>query len=261
MRTPLLLLAALIALLAPAQAAGESQPSLEDRWDAILERHSRWGVIDGVELVAFDYGAVRRDPEWALLMRQLRETPEPRDPDARIAFWINAYNILAVELVSREYPVDSIRDIGGRLFNRVWNRGVAEVAGKERSLGEVEHDILREIADARIHGAVVCASVSCPPLRREAYRAERLDEQLDDNMRLWLNNPRTGVVVEDNGRTLRVSRIFNFFTSDFEDEAGSIWAYVQPYLDEDLKAQVRTNSPRIRHMDYDWSLNDTARLR
>lgn len=237
----------------------DAVPSLNDQWDAILERHTEWGTIDGVHLVTVDYTAVSTDPAWPVLLETLAEAEEPTDLDERIAFWINVYNILAIDVVIQNYPLDSIRDAGGRIFRQIWDRDAGVVAGEMRSLNNVEHDILRNIADARLHGAVVCASVSCPPLRREAYRAETLDEQLDHNMREWLNNPKTGTLVEDDGRTLRVSRIFRFFTSDFTDEAENVWEYVRPFLDDERLSQIEAE-PRIRHMSYDWSLNDSARL-
>ena len=247
----------------PAQAPPPPQatPSREDHWDALLERHTRWATIDGVRLVAVDYSAVRVDPDWAVLMRQLRDAPEPAGRDDRVAFWLNAYNILAIDLVTRNYPVESIRDIGGTLFNRVWSHDVAEVAGKVRSLGEVEHEILREVGGARVHAAIVCASVSCPPLRREAYRGGRLKEQLDDQIDLWLNNPKIGVQVSADGKTVTVSQIFDFFKGDFEKESGTVWGFIKPRIDAKLAARVKVDSPRIRYLDYNWSLNDAARAR
>jgi hypothetical protein len=85
----------------------------------------------------------------------------------------------------RHPGIASIRDIGS-LLRPVWNREAGRVGRRARSLGEIEHEILRPLGDPRIHGAIVCASVSCPPLRREPFAAARLDAQLDDQMRRWL---------------------------------------------------------------------------
>ncbi len=233
--------------------------ALEDRWDAILHDHVRPGMTGDVRLNVVDYTAIKEDVRWTVLLDELANAMEPSDSKGKIAFWANAYNIMAIKVVLSEYPVESIKDVGG-VFSRVWNIDAGIVAGKVRSLGGIEHDLLRKLGDARVHSAIVCASVSCPPLRREAYRADRLDEQLDDQMRTWLANPKVGASVEDGGKTLRVSYIFKLFTEDFERDAGSLRGFLDRYLPEDLKARAQPNA-KIRYLDYDWSLNDARRSR
>jgi hypothetical protein len=116
------------------------------------------------------------------------------------------------------------------------------------------------MGDPRIHSAIVCASLSCPPLRREAYRAERLEEQLDDNMRRWLADPRKGVRADAATGTLFVSSIFKWFAEDFEP-AGGTAAFVERYGPEAAArvTQRAGEDVRIRYLDYDWSLNDLSK--
>ncbi|MDX1650457.1 MAG: DUF547 domain-containing protein, partial [Myxococcota bacterium] len=174
---------------------------------------------------------------------------------ARLAFWIDAYNVLAIDVVVRQRPEESIRDVGNFLFP-VWKRTVATIGGEARSLDEIEHDILRPMGDPRIHGAIVCASVSCPPLRREPYRPGSLDTQLDDNVRRWLADPRKGLRVDRERKTVWLSSLFEWFEEDFR-EAGGVLAFVRRHAPE---AEARWlaehgDEARLRYLDYDWGLN------
>ena len=154
------------------------------------------------------------------------------------------------------YPIDSIRSIGG-LFSPVWKKPAGEIAGRPYTLHEIEHEILRPMGEPRIHAAIVCASLSCPPLRREPYRAAELDAQLDDNSRRWLSDPRKGARIDRSSRTLHLSPILDWFAEDFD---GGVVAFVGAHLPADeaewLRAQGR--ALRVRYFDYDWSLNDAA---
>ena len=173
-----------------------------------------------------------------------------------MAFWTNVYNILAVEAVLSDYPVQSINDAGS-LFKKVWDKDVAVVAGKMRTLNEVEHEILRPMGDFRVHAAIVCASVSCPDLRTEAFYADQLDEQFDDQMRQFLGSKTKGAVLE--GSTLYLSKIFDWFKGDFLVDGKSLVEALQPYMPAGIASAV-SKSTKVRYLDYDWSLNDSARL-
>jgi hypothetical protein len=139
----------------------------------------------------------------------------------------------------------------------VWKRRAGSIDGRPVTLDGIEHRTLRPLGDPRIHGAIVCASLSCPPLRREPYRAETLDAQLDDNVRRWLADPRKGAAVDPEAGVLLVSSIFKWFDEDFEAQGG-VLAFVERYGPEEVRALVseRGGRVRIRHLDYDWSLND-----
>ncbi len=253
-----LLALAVLALAAPPQLGAETEADapIEDQWDALLEEHVRTVVIEGAEVNAVDYAAIKDDPRWPVLVKALETAEVPEDRDGQLAFWSNVYNILAIKVVLTDYPVNSIRDIGG-WFRRVWNVDAGVVAGEMRTLHEVEHEILRELGDARIHSAIVCAAVSCPPLRKEAFRAEVVDEQFEEQTRLWKVNPEIGARLENDGRTLRLSRIYDWFSEDYEAEADSVLDWVRPYLSEEMKENM-AESPRVRHFSYNWKLNDTA---
>jgi len=217
----------------------------EAAWSDVLQRYT--APVPEVAAVGVDYAGLRGSQALAPLLSSLESCrPESLDADARMALWINAYNVLVVEMVVRERPEKSIRDLGS-LLRPVWKRPAGRVGGRKVTLHQIEHEILRPLGDPRIHGAIVCASQSCPSLRRESFSGARLETQLDDQMRIFLADRRKGARL-DGGR-LRLSKIFDWFEEDFR-EAGGVVAFVRPYLDFDPGAK-----PRLVWFDYDWSLN------
>ena len=227
-----------------------------DLYDRLLQRHTR--EVADIATVRVDYAALVDSEEWADLVDGLEAT----DVDAlrgreAFAFWVNAYNILAIEVVRRSYPVESIKDVGS-LWKPVWKREAARIDGRPYTLDQIEHEILRPMGDPRVHGAIVCASLSCPPLRREAYRVEELDAQLDDNVRVWLRDPRKGVRVDAARQTLHLSPILKWFAKDFQ-AAGGRRGFVQRYGPPEAVALLeREPDARLGFLDYDWRLNDLA---
>jgi hypothetical protein len=249
---PLLIRVLIPLLLLAPRPAGAFDEAL---YAALLSAHTV--AVDDIAGTRVDYGALRTSPDWARLVASLAASDPSRlgSRAERLAFWIDAYNILAIDLVRRHYPVDGIRSIGG-LFSPVWRMTAGEIGGRPYSLDQIENRILRPLGDPRIHGAIVCASLSCPPLRREPYRAADVDAQLDDNVRRWLADPRKGARVDRSSTTLYLSRIFDWFARDF----GDVPAFVAAHVDPDDAAWIRAHSGslRIRYLDYDWRLNDTA---
>jgi hypothetical protein len=165
-----------------------------------------------------------------------------------MAYWINAYNILAAKAVVEAYPIESITKIEG-----VWDKKVGSAAGREVSLNEVEHQILRPMGDPRVHAAIVCASVSCPDLRAEAFAAERLETQLDEQMKAFLANPAKGASLRRDG-TLEMSKIFEWFAEDFEKDGGAL-EFARPHLPWRVAKRAAPGTP-IAFKEYDWALND-----
>ncbi len=240
-----------------AQQESEVKPStatIEDQWDVLLGRHLSRGIIDDIELTVLDYAAIAKDPDWKVLLKSLEATPVPTDRNEAMAYWINAYNILTVAIVLSEYPVDSIDEVGS-ILDPVWKMDAGFVGGAMRSLNEVEHEILRPMGDARIHAAVNCASLSCPDLRPEAFRASILDEQLDQQFTEFLANPKKGSVFNAKKNYLRLSRVFDWFRDDFEGSGGSR-EYAKKYLPKEVVDQMNEQTD-VKFFSWDWELNDT----
>jgi hypothetical protein len=217
----------------------------------LLATHTR--ATDDVAGTRVDYAALRGDPGWQSLLANLAAAPEPSERDARLAYWINAYNILAIDVVVRHFPVASIRDVGS-LLRPVWKRDAGRAGGRTLSLDAIEHEILRPLGEPRIHTAIVCASSSCPSLAREPYRAEQFDAQLDAAARGFIADPRKGARVE--ARSLRLSPIFDWFGGDFA-ASGGVLAFVRRHATPALREAIEKlgHDPALTWFDYDWSLN------
>jgi hypothetical protein len=255
----LVLLAAALCATASAARSEHAAARIDlDLYSRLLDSYTR--AVEDPAGTRVDYHGLQSSSEWTRLVRQLGDArPSGLGRDARLAFWINAYNILAIDLVVRHHPVESIRDIGSFLFP-VWRKRVATIEGRSLSLDAIEHEILRPMREPRIHGAIVCASTSCPALARVPFRTQSLDADLDAAMRAWLASPTKGIAIDRKADVIRLSRIFDWFEEDFED-TGGVLAFIAPFLEESDAAWLRAEGAgaSIRYLDYDWSLNDLTR--
>lgn len=218
------------------------------RYDELLNSHLVASEKDGVALNLVDYESIAADPSFYSIVNQIIQfdVQQLSSNQEKLAFYINAYNILTINLILDNWPVDSIRDIGN-FFQGPWDVVVLENADGQLTLDDIEHKIIRTFGEPRIHFAVNCASLSCPDLRHEAYRAEHLDEQLDDQTKLFLSNAK-GLLVD--GDRLRLSKIFDWYGEDFE-VFGSLGNFIKLYRPELQFDNVRTN------LRYNWNLNST----
>jgi hypothetical protein len=179
--------------------------------------------------------------------------------DQQLALWINAYNAITLRYILDAYPVASIRDIDG-----VWKSKRATVAGRSLTLDSIEHQILRkDLREPRIHFAIVCASIGCPNLIPQAFRADGLSAQLDAAATAFVRNPQK-VRLDAAREEIHLSRIFKWFGEDFEDFTGvsrywgktnGILSFVAKYLPKGSQRYVRGEKLDVEWLDYDWSLN------
>ena len=224
------------------------------KWDGLLKKYVAPVTIEGVALTGVRYSELGKDPVYQQVIKDLANVSldSLTTQQQQLAFWINAYNILAVKMVVDHYPVKSIKDAGG-FFTSVWKKEVGTVGGKVRTLDEIEHRILRPKGDPRIHAAIVCASVSCPNLRQEAYEAEQLDRQLDDQLRVFLANQDKGLRVNKANNQIALSSIFKWFKEDFQSKGG-VLKFLAPYAPQSVQG-VFQKGPRVSYLDYNWELN------
>jgi len=175
---------------------------------------------------------------------------------------MNAYNVGAIKMIVDHWPVDSITSRKINLLGSPWKKDVLTVGGKVYSLDGIEHGVLLgRYKDLRTHWAIVCASVSCPSLRREPFVPERLDAQLAEQGRRFWNDPRKGARIDREKNTLTVTRIYKFFREQFEEWGGGVGKVMAPYLDKPSdRAWIEKGGWKLETFDYDWSLNDTQRL-
>ena len=212
----------------------------------LLTKYNRNGVVD---YAGFKKEEARLD---AYLDELAKVKPDTLSRNDRFAFYTNAYNAWTIKLILSGYPgVKSIKDLGS-FFKSPWKKEFVRLGGEVITLDAIEHDILRpKFKDPRVHVAVNCASKSCPSLWGEPFIGSRLDAQLNAATRAFINNPKFNRL-ENN--TLYVSRIFKWFSEDFND---NIIGFVEQYASGELKNTLtaRRSSLEVEYLDYDWSLN------
>ncbi|NNC50976.1 MAG: DUF547 domain-containing protein [Flaviramulus sp.] len=160
----------------------------------------------------------------------------------KLAFWINAYNAMTIDLILRHYPIKSIKDIKDPWEQRYWKLG-----DKWYNLEEIEHQILRKMNEPRIHFAIVCASYSCPKLLNETYKAETLENQLTEVTEEFLNDKKRNNISQNR---LELSKIFQWFSKDFKQD-GNIIDFINQYSQIQISEKAK-----IIYMDYNWGLNE-----
>lgn len=239
----------------------ESPNNIEHKdWTLFLQNNIRQGR-DGVNRL--DYAAIssadRNSLRSYVEALQRINISEYRRSE-QLAYWINLYNAVTVNVVVTHYPVESIRDIDispGFFADGPWGKKIIRVNNEEISLNDIEHRILRPVwKDARIHFAVNCASVGCPDLNQQAFLSEMIDEQLDSAAKKYIAHPR-GVKMTDDG--VVVSSIFSWFQKDFGDTEADVIKYIQQYAN-DSKSKSLEGIRFFSGDEYDWSLNDASGL-
>lgn len=173
----------------------------------------------------------------------------------QLAFLMNLYNAATLRLIVDHYPLKSIKDIGS-VFKGPWKQEVVPLLGKTVTLDYLEHSILRKkYTEPRLHFAIVCAARGCPALRAEAYVADKLNAQLDEQGRIFLGTKEKNRF-DAQERTLYLSPIFKWFSEDFEKKSGSVTKFVTPFFPAaEQKRMQSAKSINTRYTDYDWSLN------
>ena len=205
------------------------------------------------------------------------EMYEAWDEQAKIAFWINAYNALTLKVIIDHYPIkaglisglayptSSIRQIPG-----VWDKSLFLVMGQRMTLDQIEHETLRaRFNEPRIHVALVCAAMGCPPLRNEPFIGEKLDDQLDDQVKRFLTDPAKFRIDRDAGK-VHLSSIFTWFGGDFvktykpaegfasggSDAEKAVLHFISNDLPAAEAEYLKTGNYKVEYLDYDWSLNE-----
>lgn len=238
--------ALLLLVLAWLGGARAELPPLDD-YAGLLADHVQAGEVDGLRVALVDYPGLAQDARLARAVAAFEAFSLTRlaSEAETLAFYLNAYNLFTLRLVAEHQPLADVRDLG-HWWRPVWKQTVGRLGGREVSLDDIEHGVLRPRGEPRVHFALVCASLSCPDLRREPYRAETLDAQLDAQARDFLANPGKGLA-RDVERA-RVSRIFDWFEADFA-AAGGVRVFIARYVP--LPATLRLEAD----LPYDWRLN------
>jgi hypothetical protein len=245
---PLCCVLVVAACLVASASRSTAEPMDHAEWDRLMHQYvDADGRVAYFDLYSNDLAAL--DKYGADLAAA---DPSAWPANEQLAFWINAYNAGIILAVSHGRSAESL--LGrGKLF-KFWK---FEVAGRKRSLEEIEHKILRkQFVEPRIHFAIVCASTSCPPLRAEAYVADKIDAQLQEQAQRFIND---GSRNEFNRAesTIRLSKIFDWFHGDFERQ-GTLLEFVASYVtDPEILNWLQSGAEdaKLKHLKYDWTLN------
>ena len=265
----------LLSLLLPIGAAFAQFDHSHAAWSALLKKHVV--VLDDGRASQVRYGEFAKDR--APLKAYLDSLSKVTDAEFKswskpqqMAFLINAYNAFTIEKVLMRYPdLKSIRDFG-KVIGNPWKDKFFTLLGKPSFLDEIEHDVLRAkgiYGEPRIHFAVNCASIGCPGLREEAFVADRLDAQLEEQTQRFLSD-RTRNRYDERSGQLEVSKIFDWFREDWESGNKGIGASGQPvdsreqffarYARQladkpDAQARIADQKAGLAFLEYDWALN------
>jgi len=253
MKKPLVLLVLLLAVINSSaqtttmdnkgfhQELSKREITLHQLWDELLQKH----VSDDGNVNYQSFKTEHKkllDYIYVLDLTYSHKSFESLSKEEKLAYWINAYNALTVDLILRNYPVESIKDIKNPWKQRLWKLG-----DNMYDLDEIEHDILRNMNEPRIHFAIVCASYSCPKLQNEAFTAEKLDMQLTKATKEFLADTNRNEISEN---SIKISKIFDWFSKDFTKN-GSLIDFLNLYT----KVNISPNAKK-RYKDYNWDLND-----
>ncbi len=266
-----LLLALWLLAVAPISAYAQFDHQHE-AWDGLLKKHVV--LIDGGNASQVRYAGMQKDhAQLKVYLESLSRVREQEfkgwSKSQQLAFLINAYNAFAVEKILTRYPdIKSVWDFG-KIFGNPFKDKFFTLFGRAFSLDMVEHDTIRTKGvydDPRIHFAVNCASVGCPMLREEAYVAERLDTQLEEQTRRFLAD-RTRNRFDAAGNALEVSEIFKWYGVDFASGLKGFSSreqffarYADLLADAPADRQIiREQKAVLRFLDYDWRLNDVRK--
>ena len=259
-----------IALFFPLSVFSQSFDHSHKAWDALLRKHVV--LLQGGKASQLDYAGMAKDREaLKAYLASLSKVTEAEfagwTKPERMAFLINAYNAFTVEKILTRYPnLKSIWDFG-KVFGNPFKDQFFTLLGRKFSLDGIEHETLRKPGaydEPRVHYAVNCASIGCPMLREEAYVAERLEQQLEQQAQRFLSDPMRNRAA---GGKLEVSMIFNWFKEDWSSGYQGIQSREQYFaryaklLSQDPAQQklVAEGKAPISHLDYDWTLNDVRR--
>jgi hypothetical protein len=209
------------------------------------------------DLTVVAYGDVTDSDKASLdgYIETLSKSGPPSGSDEAImAYWFNLYNAKTISVILDNYPVKSIRDIGGGLFaSGPWKDKNLTVAGKSMSLDDIEHGTVRAKYDEpRVHYAFNCASIGCPNLKTTAWKADTLESDLTQAARDYVNSPRG--VRRDSKDRLVVSEIYKWYKEDFGGNQSGILNHLNVYADAETKAALNS-AKKIDKFDYNWSLN------
>jgi hypothetical protein len=227
-----------------------------DEWQHVLDKHrSKTGRVD--------YKNLGQDEGLGRYLHSLSSYAEPTSRAEQLAFWINAYNALTVKLVSDHWPIASIKELDD---GQVWDTRTFSVARQTLTLNQIERQKLMSLGEPRIHVALNCASLGCPPLHKDAFSAETIEQQLHEVSSAWISS--TGIEIDPSSQHLKLSTLFDWYASDFIVSDGLTVSgvksklqgpirWVSQYTTQKQKEWLLRGNYTISFIPYSWDINAT----
>lgn len=233
----------------------EKMPFLKP-YSELLEKYVHPETLEGIPSTGVNYLGWQSDPKHKTAMKLLEKTnlSDIKSKEEKISFWINAYNLLTIDLIVTKGEQESIHNLGG-LVGDPWNEFSWVIDGLEITLSQINHQTLRNINEPRVNFALTCAAISCPNLKNQPYWPQLIYTQLERQTREFLRNKEKGVKLIKSPKTdsnlrqtdkFKVSQIFQWFNNDFEH--GNIERFVQRYV-------FLYGATHDGYLPYNWNLN------
>jgi hypothetical protein len=239
----------MLILLLPAALAFDHAP-----WQQVLDAH-----VNAAHNV--DYAAAADSVVLEAYVASLATAPAPKGRDATLAFWMNSYNALTVDLIADSWPLESIRDLDD---GNPWEARTFTVAGQQVTLNDIEHKILRPLGDPRIHAGVNCASRGCPPLHRKAFSESNVQTELAAASKVWTQS--SGMKLDKGGGKVLLNKIFDWYGEDFiaagpidlpgiEGKPEAAVSFMLPFVAAEDAAWLKAGGYAVDWRPYSWTVN------
>lgn len=211
-----------------------------DIFDGLLRKHvNSTGDVN--------YGAFKKDKAKLVEYLEVLKNNPPQSSwskNKEMAYWINLYNAFTIHSIVEKYPINSVMNLED---GKLWDKKKIVIGGKSLTLNNIEKDkLLKRFKEPRVHFAVNCGAISCPPLLNKAWTEDNIQRYYDKQAKAFINNPKHNTISIKN---LEASQIFNWYASDFGG-SDKVVAYFQKYSNTELK-----DNPKVRYREYNWKLN------
>ncbi len=207
-------------------------------WDQIL-------LLNVTEEGKVDYNGIVRDSPLLIKYFMTLSKNEPTETwsrEEKLAYWINAYNAVAIKLIIENYPAKNLKEIDDH-----WDQKILKIGTKKYSLDDIKYTILRKMNEPRIHFLINCATKSSPWLWNRAYTADNITKALDQRTIKFINNPKHNMIMQDE---MKISKIFTWYKRDFTIKGRSLRDFINRYSIVKV-----TNKTKKSFLAYDWTLN------
>lgn len=167
------------------------------------------------------------------------------DESIKKAYLINAYNLFVIDQIVSNYPISSPMDVTGFFENKN-----SILNGEMISLNVLENELLRKTyKDPRLHFVLVCGGLGCPPITNFAYTPIDLEKQLEQQTTIALNNSEF-VYQKEEEKSIYLSEIFTWYTSDFGKNNKEVITYINSYRQTPFSTEFK-----VKNYTYDWTIN------